>query len=162
MPFMDRDSFIRLLEKLGDPDDAATLAAAREIDQRMAEAGITWDMLLVAPPGTEPEAEPEEVFDDAGEEGDGDRDEDGDEDEAAPGDDDAPAPGGPARNSAQLAQDQADLALIEKVLTECEISEETRIDLLDFKQDIADGEFTAMDRKYVQALHARLSGKARR
>lgn len=49
MPFMDRDSFIGLLNSLGDPDDATALAAAREVNRRMTDAGLAWDELLVRP-----------------------------------------------------------------------------------------------------------------
>ncbi len=55
MPFMDRTSFIGLLDRLGDPDDAAALAAAREIDRRLREAGVTWDGILVPAAVEEPE-----------------------------------------------------------------------------------------------------------
>jgi hypothetical protein len=55
MPFMDRASFIGLLDRLGDPDDAAALAAAREIDRRLREAGVTWDGILVPAAEEEPE-----------------------------------------------------------------------------------------------------------
>jgi hypothetical protein len=55
MPFMDRTSFIGLLDRLGDPDDATALAAAREIDRRMREAGVTWDGILVPATVEEPE-----------------------------------------------------------------------------------------------------------
>jgi hypothetical protein len=55
MPFMDRASFIGLLDRLGDPDDATALAAAREIDRRMREAGVTWDGILVPATVEEPE-----------------------------------------------------------------------------------------------------------
>jgi hypothetical protein len=47
MPFMDRDSFIALLNKLGDGDDASCLAAAREIHQRMQTANLKWSDLLL-------------------------------------------------------------------------------------------------------------------
>jgi hypothetical protein len=47
MPFMDRDSFIALLNKLGDADDAACLGAAREIHQRMEAANLKWSDLLL-------------------------------------------------------------------------------------------------------------------
>ncbi len=55
MPFMDRTSFIGLLDRLGDPDAAAALAAAREIDRRLREAGVTWDGILVPAAVEEPE-----------------------------------------------------------------------------------------------------------
>lgn len=62
MPFMDRDSFIVLLDQLGDPDDAVCLSAAREIHQRMQAANLQWSDLLVAVGGGDeaeaPEGEP--------------------------------------------------------------------------------------------------------
>jgi hypothetical protein len=47
MPFLDRDTFIALLERLGDTDDAKCLAAAREIHQRMSAAHLAWEDLLL-------------------------------------------------------------------------------------------------------------------
>ena len=47
MPFLDRDSFIALLERLGDTDDTKCLAAAREIHQRMSAAHLAWQDLLL-------------------------------------------------------------------------------------------------------------------
>jgi hypothetical protein len=51
MPFMDRDSFIALLDRLGDPDDAKALAAGREIHQRMTAANLRWSDLLLTEEG---------------------------------------------------------------------------------------------------------------
>lgn len=50
MPHLDRDSFIALLDRLGDPDEAEVLATAREIDRRVRESGMTWSELLALPP----------------------------------------------------------------------------------------------------------------
>jgi hypothetical protein len=62
MPFMDRDSFIALLDKLGDADDAKCLAAAREIDQRMQAANLKWSDLL-APVGGRDDDDGDEAAD---------------------------------------------------------------------------------------------------
>lgn len=56
MPFLDRDSLIALLDRLGDADDAKTLAAAREIHQRMTAAKLRWSDLLLPPDGAESDA----------------------------------------------------------------------------------------------------------
>jgi hypothetical protein len=53
MPFLDRDSFISLLDRLGDADDAKTLSAAREIHQRMSAANLKWSDLLLPPDGAD-------------------------------------------------------------------------------------------------------------
>ena len=47
MPFLDRDSFIALLDKLGDAEDAKALAAARDIHQRITAANLKWSDLLL-------------------------------------------------------------------------------------------------------------------
>jgi len=58
MPFMDRDSFIELLNRLGDEDDQTVLAAARTIHARVAEAGFGWNDMLVPAAGPADTAAP--------------------------------------------------------------------------------------------------------
>ncbi len=57
MPFLDRPSFIALLQRLdgaANPDnDADVLAAARDIARRMREGGVAWDDLLVQAPDSD-------------------------------------------------------------------------------------------------------------
>ena len=135
MPHKDRDSFIALLKKLGHPEDQDALAAAREIAHRVKEAGADWAALL-APTGVVHAQM--------------------DEDDApggvhAGGKFDAPpreAPGDTA----------ADLAAIDRLLAGHQLSADTREMIEDMKQDIKEGEFTAVDRRYLQGLEARLTG----
>ncbi len=131
MPFMDRESFIALLDSFGDPDDAKVLANARTVHARMQDAGISWDALLIPAPGTAP-AEP-------------------DEEEASWREPAPPAEFMPSED------DAADAALIDRMLAEYSLSEETRRELLDLKADIAAGEFTRQDSKYIRNLAGRLS-----
>ena len=121
MPFMDRNSFITLLDKLGDADDAACLAAAREIHQRMQAANLQWSDLLVPVDG-------------------------GDTAEAAESE--------PLDQPAQPASE--DYELIDRLLARSGLSDETREELTGMRADIASGEFSARDRKYLQSLDARL------
>lgn len=131
MPFLDRESFIRLLDSLGDPDDATALAAARTIHARMQDAGIGWDSLLVPPPGAAP---------------------------ATGLDEDAPEERAP-HPAAFSAGEEQDAALIERLL-DMPLSDDTRQELRDLRADLAAGEFTAEDSRYVRALAQRLmSGK---
>ncbi|MFM2043855.1 MAG: hypothetical protein RLY86_2431 [Pseudomonadota bacterium] len=127
MPFMDRDSFIQLLDRLGDPDDAVALAAARDVHQRMVAAGVGWDALLIPAPGAETAAE------------------DGDDDTVA------------ATHHEIPAGDAADAALIDRLLADHALSDDTRLELHDLKGDLEAGEFTAADSKYLRDLAARLS-----
>jgi len=57
MPASDRTGFIALLEQLRQDDDAAVVAAAREITARMDASGLTWEALIV-------EADAEDDLDD--------------------------------------------------------------------------------------------------
>jgi hypothetical protein len=138
MPNLDRDSFIALLNRLGDPDEAEALAAAREIDRRVRESGLTWSELLVPPPS----ATDAKNYDDY---------------RGAFTDDDLfdMTPGRPRESYG------SDTALIEELLTNQDLTPETRQELIDFKSDIAEGEFTEMDAKYLRDLHTRLSRQQR-
>lgn len=70
MTSQDRAALIELLERLGSPDDATVLAAARALHRKAAESGLSWDDLIAlgreeqtgasdaaAPPGTDAETE---------------------------------------------------------------------------------------------------------
>lgn len=48
MADLDRAGFIELLGRLGAESDATALAAARELDRKVKESGLTWDVLLRA------------------------------------------------------------------------------------------------------------------
>jgi hypothetical protein len=124
MPFMDRPSFIALLNQLGDPEDSQVVVAAREVDRRMKAANLQWDDLL-RPAGAA-------------------------EDEPDAGADMAPLdqPTAPASD---------DYALIDRILGRSGVSDELREELTGMKSDIADGQFSERDRKYLQSLDARLS-----
>jgi len=122
MPFMDRESFIALLDKLGDPDDATCLAAAREIHQRMQAANLQWGDLLVSVDGGDGVEAPE---------------------------------GEPLDQPAQAAGD--DYALIDRLLARSGLSDETRDELTGMRADIANGDFSERDRRYLQSLEARLT-----
>jgi hypothetical protein len=134
MPHLDRDSFIALLNDLGDPDEAKALTAAREIDRRVRESGMAWNDLLVPPPSATGGGE---VYDDY---------------RGAFTDDDLfdMSPRRPREGAGD------DTALIDELLTNQDLAPETRQELLDFKSDIAEGEFTEMDAKYLRDLHSRL------
>lgn len=130
MPFMDRDHFIGLLNRLGDPDDAAALSAARTIHARVAESGFGWTDLLVPAPSdgaadmpAEPEPEPE----------------------VAP-----PSP--PLRVEGDI------IAVLEGLLAHPEISIDTRLDLQAMKDEAEAGTLDPGDERYARALAARLSG----
>ena len=59
MPLLDRDSFIALLQQLGDSNDGKALAAARDIHRRMTAAGLDWDDVLMPTDGDQGQRQPE-------------------------------------------------------------------------------------------------------
>jgi len=125
MPATDRTGFIALLEQLRQDDDAAVVAAARDITARMDAAGLTWEALIVG-------AEPEDDLDD--------------------GDD--------STEFVPVSDASSDAELIDTLLARGDLSEDTRDELVGYKQDIAEGEFTAADSQYLQALAKRLGNAA--
>lgn len=132
MPHLDRDSFIALLDRLGDADDAAVLAAARAIDARVREAGLDWNDLLAPPPAAVVE-EPEPEVGEAPPEKDGEPD---------------------AEECAH------DLVLIDALLARPTLSPEMRVELQEMRGQITDGNHTRLDSRYLRGLHARLGAGA--
>jgi hypothetical protein len=129
MPDLDRAELLELLGRLGAPDDATVLAAARELHEKVSESGLAWDMLL----RLDAEATGHEQHDSPHEE----------TSSNAPGE----RPGG---GKAEVA------LLIERLLARAAISDTLREELVDFKRAIADGSFDDMDAQYVRALAKRL------
>ncbi|MFV3074189.1 hypothetical protein [Niveispirillum fermenti] len=128
MPIMDRDTLIELLNRLGDADDQAVLAAARTIHARVSDSGYGWNDLLV---GAAPEAAP------------------------APA---APAAAASTASAAPVLPVEGDiLTIIDGLLAHPEISTDTRIDLQDMRQEAEAGTLDPGDDSYVRALAARLS-----
>ena len=156
---LDRDGIIGLLESLGSERDEDVVEAAREIHARVTAAGVTWDALL-APVGTADDAAFEEgTADDAAFE-----EETADEEAAEPAEADGEA-AEPAEADGEDAAPAAprdrgnkeSLALIARLLAKSDVSKDMREELQGYKEDIAEGEFEDMDRKYLRSLHARLT-----
>ncbi len=138
---LDRDGIIGLLESLGSERDEDVVEAAREIHARVTAAGVPWDALL-APVGTAVDATFEEGT--------------ADEEAAEPAEADSEA-AAPARAPARDRGNKESLALIARLLAKSDISKDMREELQGYKEDIAEGEFEDMDRKYLRSLHARLT-----
>jgi hypothetical protein len=135
MANLDRPGIVELLGRLGAEDDATVLAAARELNAKVSQSGLTWNALLRANldvADADADAEQEDAL--------------GDETEA------------PAEQAGGLsAADKAEaLRLIDRLLARKTLSSTLREDLADLKRGIADGSFDAMDSRYVRALAKRL------
>ena len=138
MSEIDRDAFLESLDQLLSESDETVLAAARGIRTQMNDANVTWDMLLVQAPG-----------------------DDDDEDEYDEDDDDEVDREDTTGFDRASASSKDDLALIEELLTKHKVGDETREELAGYKEDIAEGEFSESDHRYLLALHQRVTGKKR-
>ena len=155
MAYIDRDQFIALLERLGSDRDSDVLEAAREIHRTLHEAGIAWNDLLIPDDQGEDQADQFDEEDgdyepDSNEEYEDEDDYEYDEDE----DDELPD-----EYEEPVSDTTQDLALVQRILKEFKLSEDTRDDLNDLKEDIDAGVFTESDRRYLHALLARLEGQ---
>lgn len=162
---IDRDELVALLARLGDDDDAAALRAAREAHARVAAAGLSWAALL-APADADDAAgddgerdragAADEPADDSGDDSGGDSADDADDEAAGDSGDEAGDEAGAAAPS-DAGSDAESLALIDQLLARRDVSQELRDELDGYKADIAASEFTDADRRYLRAMHRRLS-----
>lgn len=134
MAEISRIELLALLQRLGSAEDAEVLAAARELNRRVTEANLAWGDLIAAEAAGEDG--PEGGLDDLG---------------------GAHAEDGPV--GGDLA---ADLALVDRLLAGLALATDTRDDLETIRRDIQRGDFTALDRKYLQDLAKRLQGRTTR
>ena len=141
---LERDTLIALLSKLGSEEDEEVLTAARELHERVQGAEVSWDDLIV------PEDSGEVEDDDLPEEDEDALDEAEEFLPEAEDDDEERSP------EQQQAENAEALALIEKLLAGPAHSEALREELVGYKEDIAEGEFTPADLRYLKALMARL------
>ena len=165
---MDRDTFMKICDRMMADDDAEALGAAREIREKLVAAGLTWDDVLAPQDLGEDAVVEDEVVEEEGDEEEADDDfadadeivddveEDNDEDEEveeeAEAEESVDAKGDAGVNAEALAT-------INRLLAQSDISASLREELDDYKIDIEDGEFDAGDRKYIKSLAARLKSK---
>lgn len=168
---LDREELIALLERLGHADDSDALAAARKIHMRVTTAGESWDELLLpleADQDSELDALKAEL--DAAEDTAQKQESELEalreqvvsikaENEADQYSEPDTSPEQPdtAIDKTTAVDDAQSLSLIDKILAKRDVADATREELLAYKDDIAHGEFDLADRKYLQALEARIS-----
>jgi hypothetical protein len=140
MASVDRARLLDLLGRLGAESDEAALAAARELNRMIGEAGLSWDGLLRS------EADIGRHDPRSGATSDATSDDRTSDDSAVAAAGDAHPTGG----KAGVAR------LIERLLARSSISDTLREELEDFKRAIAEGTFEEMDAQYIRALAKRL------
>ncbi len=152
-----RDDVIELLNRLGSDRDEDVLEAARKVHARITAAGTTWDELLVPEGGADDTDDTDDGTDtDDGESDDGADTDDGESDD---GESESPDPEDEAtRPAGGAGAKHADsIVLIDELLAKSDLSADMREELKGYKTDIAEGEFEARDRRYISAIHKRLS-----
>ncbi len=161
-----RDELIAILNRLGSDEDEEVLEAAHQAHAQITAAGMSWEDLLVpdgpAAESDEAAAESDEA-DDESDEADDESDEADDEsdeaDETEDGELEAVEDESPAEQAGAegTEKDTESLALIGELLARSDISEELRAELAGYKTDIAENDFVEADRRYLRAIHQRLS-----
>ena len=134
---LERDDFLVLLEKLKSEDDKEILSAARDINAKMTVAGVSWDDLLISQ---------DEAIENIDSSHDNDHGNQNDENEHT--DDNFEA--------LNDEESQEAISLI-KTIENMKVSETTKQELSEYKDDLKEGEFEKMDLRYLRALKARLS-----
>ncbi|HIF60992.1 MAG TPA: hypothetical protein EYQ26_16145 [Rhodospirillales bacterium] len=134
---LERGDFLALLEKLKSEEDDEVLGVVRDINAKMTVAGVSWDDLLISQDETQ-----EDSADD-------DKDEDGQESGRENVSDD---------NSEPLNDEERQEAenLI-NAIKGMKVSEATKQEIDEYRDDLREGEFEQMDLRYLRALKARLS-----
>jgi hypothetical protein len=153
---LDRGEVIELLEKFGGESDTEILQAARDIHTKISGSNLSWDDLLV-PDGDD--AAVETTYDN------GDLEDDTDTLDASV---ETTYDNGDLEDDTDTLDTSVgivatgdateDTDLIKQLLARKDVSEILREELVGYKEDITEGEFTTADRKYLQALQKRLSG----
>ncbi len=151
---LERAEVVGLLTKLGSERDEEVLEAARQVHARLTAAGMTWDDLLV-PDQAADDTDDTDDADDADDTHDTDDADDSDDTDDTGYEDLEDESAEPAAETA--GKNAASLTLIGKLLAKSGISQDLREELEGYKTDIAGGDFREADRRYLQAISARLS-----
>ncbi len=158
-----RDEVVELLKRLGSEPDEEVLEAARQVHARITTAGMTWDDLLVPDQAADDTGDTDDTddIDDTDDTDDADDIDDSDDADDIDDSDDAEyedLEDESAEPAAETAGKNAEsLTLIDKLLAKSGISQDLREELQGYKADIAEGDFGEGDRRYLQAISARLS-----
>ena len=139
----DRDGLIALLQQLNSDEDERVLAAARALRGGMRASGKSWDDLLR---GSNDEPSRSRDIEDGAK--------DSVEDDV---DDDETEEIEISTSPSESMSDEDALKIIERMIKKLKVSAMMREELEGYKEDIADGEFDANDRRYLQSLYDRIS-----
>ena len=134
---LERGDFLTLLEKLKSEEDDEVLGVVRDINAKMTVAGVSWDDLLISQDETQ-----EDNADD-------DKDKDGQESGRENVSDDNFEP--------LNDEERQEAENLINAIKGMKVSEATKQEIDEYRDDLREGEFEQMDLRYLRALKARLS-----
>ena len=143
----DRDGLIALLQQLNSDEDERVLAAARALRGGMRASGKSWDDLLRG--SNDEPSRSRDIEDGAKDSVENDVEDDVDDDETEEIE--------ISTSPSESMSDEDALKIIERMIKKLKVSAMMREELEGYKEDIADGEFDANDRRYLQSLYDRIS-----
>lgn len=134
---LNRDEFLELLEKLSSTKKSDVLPIVEEINNKMSNAGVTWDQLLIS---SQAEDEGEEEVDEA--------------------DDDEVKNIENVEESRSQPISKTEITEVKKLIKAIDAiskSDATKQELREYEEDLKEGDFEQMDLQYLRALKDRLS-----
>ena len=134
---LNRDEFLELLEKLSSTKKSDVLSIVEEINNKMSNAGVTWDQLLISSQAEEEEEEEVEESDD---------------DEVINIED--------VEESKSQPISKTEITEVKKLIQAIDAiskSDATKQELREYEEDLKEGDFEQMDLQYLRALKDRLS-----
>jgi hypothetical protein len=158
---LERGDFLTLLEKLKSEEDDEVLGVVRDINAKMTVAGVSWDDLLISQDETQEDSADETQEDSADET----QEDSADETQEDSADDDKDEDG--QKSGRENVSDDNFEPLNDEERQEAEnlinaikgmkVSEATKQEIDEYRDDLREGEFEQMDLRYLRALKARLS-----
>lgn len=132
---LNRDEFLELLEKLSSTKKSDVLSIVEEINNKMSNAGVTWDQLLISSQAEE-------------------------EEEVEVSDDDEVINIEDVEESKSQPISKTEITEVKKLIQAIDAiskSDATKQELREYEEDLKEGDFEQMDLQYLRALKDRLS-----
>jgi len=134
---LERGDFLALLEKLKSEEDDEVLGVVRDINAKMTVAGVSWDDLLISQDETQEDSADDDKVEDGQESG----RENVSDDNSEPLND----------------EERQEAENLINAIKGMKVSEATKQEIDEYRDDLREGEFEQMDLRYLRALKARLS-----
>ena len=132
---LNRDEFLELLDKLSSTKKTDVLTIVEEINNKMSNAGVTWDQLLISS-----QAEEEEEVEEQNDDGVNNIEDVGE-----------------SRSQPISKTEITEVKKLIQAIDAISKSDATKQELREYEEDLKEGDFEQMDLQYLRALKDRLS-----